>query len=86
MPTICTFRGIKVFINWNDHLPPHFHAAYAGAEVLIDINTLEPLSEGFPHRQLKMVLGWAACHQQELMENWELARAKEELYQIPATL
>ena len=24
MPTICMFRGIKIFINWRDHMPPHF--------------------------------------------------------------
>jgi len=85
MPTICSFRGIKIYINWNDHMPPHFHAAFAGQDVLIDIETLEPLTGGFPSRQLKMVLGWAACHQQELLENWQLAQAKEDLFQIPAT-
>ncbi len=26
MPIICTFRGIKIYINYNDHMPPHFHA------------------------------------------------------------
>ncbi|MCR4948779.1 MAG: DUF4160 domain-containing protein [Treponema sp.] len=29
MPTISMFRGIKIYINWNDHMPPHFHATYA---------------------------------------------------------
>ena len=28
MPTISYFRGIKIFINWNDHMPPRFHASY----------------------------------------------------------
>ncbi len=27
-----------------------------------------------PSKQLKMLLGWAAFHQDELMENWELAQ------------
>ncbi|MDF1617477.1 DUF4160 domain-containing protein, partial [Petrocella sp. FN5] len=22
------FRGIKIFMNYRDHLPPHFHAEY----------------------------------------------------------
>lgn len=86
MPTICTFRGIKVFMNYADHMPPHFHAVYAGAEAFVDIRTLEAISTDFPSRQLKMVIGWAACHQQELLENWELAQAKEELFQIMPTL
>lgn len=87
MPTICVIRGIKIYINWNDHMPPHFHAQFAGQDVLVDIETLESLgSSNFPARQLKIVLGWAACHQQELRENWDLARAKENLYEIPPTL
>ncbi len=28
MPTICMFRGIKIFMNYRDHLPTHFHAEY----------------------------------------------------------
>ncbi len=85
MPTICSIRGIQIFINWREHLPPHFHAKYAGHEVSIEIETLEPMNTGFPSRQLKIVLGWAACHLDELRENWELASAKEPLFNIPAT-
>ena len=82
MPTICMFRGIKIFINWNDHRPPHFHATFGGNEVLVDINELEVLEGSFPGKQLKMLLGWAAFHQEELRENWELAEQKQELYPI----
>lgn len=35
-----------------------------------------------PNKQLKMLLGWAALHQEELMENWALAEKKQELFQI----
>lgn len=35
-----------------------------------------------PNKQLKMLLGWAAVHQEELKENWYLARQKEELFAI----
>ena len=43
MPTISMFRGIKIYINWNDHMPPHFHASYAGQEIIVSINELEVL-------------------------------------------
>lgn len=87
VPTICTVKGIKVYINWNDHLPPHFHARFAGKDISIDIETLEPIAgHDFPSRQLKIVLGWAACHQQELMDNWTLIAAREPHYEIPPTL
>ena len=35
-----------------------------------------------PNKQLKMLLGWAAVHQEELKENWYLGRQKEELFAI----
>lgn len=82
MPTISTFRGIRIFINYNDHLPPHFHAIYAGEEVLIDINTIERLEGKMPNKQLKMLFGWAALHQEELLENWELASKGENTFNI----
>ena len=80
MPEISRFRGIIVSIYYNDHLPPHFHAEYAGKMSRINIETLEEIEDNkpghnpLPKRQLKIAIGWAACHQQELMENWELAR------------
>ena len=79
MPTISMFRGIKIFMNWREHQPPHFHATYGGDEVLISIKELEVLDGNIPSKQLKMLLGWAAFHQEELMENWELAESKQEL-------
>lgn len=82
MPTISMFRGIKVCIYWNDHLPPHIHAFYGGDEVLVSIETLEVLEGTMPAKQLKMLLGWAAFHQDELRENWELAKRQQELFAI----
>ena len=82
MPTISMFRGIRITMYYNDHMPPHFHASYAGEEALVSINDIELIQGGFPNKQLKMLLGWAAFHQEELMENWELAKASQELFAI----
>lgn len=82
MPTISMFRGIRVSLYWNDHLPPHFHATYGGSEVLVSIEDLEVFEGKMPSKQLKMLLGWAAFHQEELRENWELARNQQELFTI----
>ncbi len=82
MPTICMFRGIKIYMYWSDHMPPHFHASYGGSEILVSIDELEILEGKMPSKQLKMLLGWAAFHQEELWENWELARAEQELFTI----
>ena len=82
MPTICMFRGIKIYINWREHQPPHFHATYGGKEVIVAINEIEVIEGTMPNRQLKMLLGWAALHQEELLENWNLAEEQQELFQI----
>jgi len=76
------FRGIKIYINWRDHQPPHFHATYGGQEVIVSIRDLEVLEGSIPSKQLKMLLGWAALRQDELLENWELAERKQELFNI----
>jgi len=76
------FRGIKIFMNWSEHNPPHFHATYGGEEVLVLINEIEVLSGSIPNKQLKMLFGWAALHQDELLENWSLAEHRKELFEI----
>lgn len=82
MPTICMFRGIKIYINWREHQPPHFHAKYGGDEVVVGINDAEVIEGGIPSKQLKMLLGWTVLHQDELMDNWKLAEQKQDLFQI----
>ncbi len=82
MPTISMFRGIKISLYWRDHLPPHFHAFYAGNEVIVSIEDIDVIEGTFPSKQLKMLLGWAAFHQEELRENWELAKNQQELFTI----
>ncbi|MBP3365485.1 MAG: DUF4160 domain-containing protein [Treponema sp.] len=57
MPTISMFRGIKIYMNWNDHMPPHFHANYADSDILVSIEELEVLEGEMPSKQEKMVLG-----------------------------
>ena len=40
MHEISRFYGIIIRMFWDDHNPPHFHAAYGDDEVLVDINSL----------------------------------------------
>ena len=82
MPTICMFRGIKIYINWREHQPPHFHAKYGDDEVAVSIRDAEVIEGSLPSKQLKMLLGWTVLHQDELMVNWKLAEQKQELFPI----
>ena len=82
MPEISLFFGIRVTINYNDHVPPHFHAEYNGNKVLVDIINVKVLKGYFLKRQLKLILAWTEIHKDELMQNWELARNHQALYRI----
>ena len=39
MPIVSRFFGIAIAFYWEDHVPPHFHAKYSGAEAMIEIAT-----------------------------------------------
>lgn len=82
MPTISMFRGIKIFMNYRDHLPPHFHAEYGEHKCLVSIEEIEIISGDMPNKQLKMIYGWVALHQDELREVWYLAQQQKELFTI----
>ena len=82
MPTISRFYGIVMFMNYNDHSPPHFHARYQDQEVSVEIDT--GIVRGtMARRALKMIFEWSEIHQEELRRNWELARERKPLVQIP---
>ncbi len=70
MPTLSAFYGILIRMYWQEHNPPHFHALYGDAEVMINILTLEILKGSLPRRALALVLEWAAIHREELTEAW----------------
>jgi hypothetical protein len=81
MPEISRFFGIIVFINYNDHNPPHFHAWYGDYKITITIE--EGIVEGkMPKRALKMIFEWMELHKLELIEDWNRAKNKEPLLKI----
>ena len=82
MPCISQFFGIAIYMYFNDHPPPHFHAEYGGSEALYEIQTLRIYKGKLPRRVHNMVLEWADLHRDELMENWERARQGEGLIDI----
>lgn len=82
MPRISEFFGIKIYMYYNDHSPPHFHALYGGSEIKVVIDTLEVLDGEFSSRPWRMVLEWASLHRSTLLENWEKAREGLPLDQI----
>jgi hypothetical protein len=81
MPELCRFLGIVIFMNFNDHNPPHFHAKYGDFEIIVEINS--GIVEGkFPKRAISLVMEWYEIHKIELLQNWELIRTTGDFYKI----
>jgi hypothetical protein len=83
MPRISVFFGIVISMYYEDHLPPHFHASYAGHRAAIRIDTLELLRGSLSRRALALVAEWAHMHRAELATDWERARQMLPLESIP---
>lgn len=77
------FFGIVIWIYYNDHQPPHFHATYGGDEVLIVIGTGDVYQGHLSRRALRLVQEWEELHRAALLANWLRARDREALTPIP---
>ena len=82
MPEISRFLGIVIYMLYDDHRPPHFHARYGEYNVSVEINS--GVVEGrFPRRALRAVMEWHELHRDELLADWELAEQHQPLLDIP---
>ena len=82
MPQVSRFFGVVIYMYFNDHTPPHFHAEYGEYEAVYTIETLEILRGKLPRRAHGMVLEWAVLYRDELRENWVRARQMQSLEPI----
>ena len=77
MPEISRFFGIVIRMYFDDHVPPHFHALYSGAEALVQIAPVGLMGGDLPPRALALVVEWARLHEGELLENWRRLHSEE---------
>lgn len=71
MPEISRFLGIIIYMYFNEHDPPHFHARYNEFRGKIAIKELQLIEGKLPKRVIALLLEWANNHRIELLENWE---------------
>lgn len=82
MPEITRFLGIVIYMLYDDHRPPHFHAEYGEFRISVEISS--GIVEGrFPRRALKAVLEWHDLYRDELLADWTLAEQHQPLEKIP---
>ena len=74
MPEISRFFGIIIAIFFDDHAPPHFHVRYGEMRAAVSIQTLTIIEGKLSPHVRGLVTKWAAIHQTELEEDWNLAK------------
>ena len=82
MPELSRFLGIVVYMLYDDHRPPHFHAQYGGYKVSVEITT-GVVQGRFPRRALKSLLEWYELYREPLLDDWQLAEQHQPLNPIP---
>lgn len=82
MPKLSAFYGIAIYLYWDDHNPPHYHARYGEHEAWVTIAGSRVLSGSLPRRALRLVRSWHRLHQAELEGAWDKAKAS----QAPGTI
>jgi len=83
MPRISEFRGIVIYMYWNegDHMTPHFHAHHGDERASVSLEG-QVLAGSLGATALRLVREWAALHGQELVANWDHARRLEPMAPI----
>ncbi|MBE6648977.1 MAG: DUF4160 domain-containing protein [Ruminococcaceae bacterium] len=72
MPTISTFFGIIIRMQYNDigqHHKPHVHVQYAEYNAVVALDG-DLLSGSIPVKQLRLVQAWITIHEDELYRAW----------------
>ena len=82
MPELSRFLGIVIYMLYDDHRPPHFHAEYGEYKISVEINT-GVVQGRFPPRALDAVMEWYSIHREELLVDWNLAERHQPLQKIP---
>jgi hypothetical protein len=82
VPEISRFFGIIIRMYYHEHNPPHLHAEYAGKKMLIDFQGNIQKGDLGSRAAIRLVREWIDLHVEELIEDWELARAEKDLKKI----
>ena len=68
---------------FSEHPPPHFHVAYQHHRAIVGIGTGAIIGGALPPAVHRLLRQWSERHREELMDNWQRARARQALLRIP---
>ncbi len=84
MPELSRFEGIVIKLLYGDigqHNKPHIHVFYGEYKATIGVDG-ELLAGSLPVRQMRLILGWLALHEDEIYGAWNHAVRGEPFEQI----
>jgi len=84
MPELSRFQGLIIKMIFNDnagHNKPHVHVYYGEHKASVGIDG-ELLAGSLPYKQLKMLIGWLALHEEEAYMAWNKAVRGEHFNKI----
>ena len=84
MPELSRFGGIVIYMLFRDvgqHNKPHVHAYYGEYEAVVGLDG-ELLAGSMPRKQLRMIVGWLAFHEDETYRAWNMAMQGEHFDKI----
>jgi hypothetical protein len=85
MPVISMFYGLIIsmyYLDTKQHKLPHIHIRYGEMEGVYEIPNGRLLEGSLPSNKEKLVQAWIEIHQEDLMTNWQLAVAGNEVFRI----
>lgn len=85
MPELSRFGGMVIYMLFYDtrqHNKPYVHVFYGEYEAAIGIDG-ELLAGSIPRKQLKIITGWLAFHEEEVYAAWNKAVQGEHFEKIP---
>jgi hypothetical protein len=71
MPEISAFYGIRIYIQFSDHPPPHVHAYYGDHEAKVAIHDGSIIAGSLPPLARRRVRRWVGLHRAELADAWD---------------
>ena len=75
MPELARFLGIIISMRFKDtveHNKPHVHVTYGEYSASVGVDG-ELLAGSLPSKQLRIVIGWLAMHEEEVYAAWNNA-------------
>ncbi len=82
MPVICEFMGVKIYMYFFDHAPPHVHLVGPGFKAALAVPEGKVLAGILPSRIQSIAASWIRNESAALLENWRRAQAGEPLFRV----